>query len=323
MTIGEKIRKMRMLRDYTQAQLGSKVHLTGDRIRQYENDVRSPKEGKLQEIADALDVNVSAIDNPDLEHPASVMHSFFELEEHFGLHVEKINDDYHLVLSQVKDPGEQDILIEFLDGWYHERSKYQPSLNDSPEDVEKKKKDYEIWKARFPYNMYDRINAQFDIVTDFMNLADKLLDVKRTPITRFSELFQHLIDLGNSGLNVIAKHDDRFSTLCATFTIKCSDILNLKGDSKILFAEFRRDLFDLKDMGFYLEEEARQINNETYAFYEINSPQIATLCTSYNKLMDTKKSPSYNEDFYKMELAETMRNFNVPINEYIPADNTF
>ena len=47
MTLGDKIRKYRTLKGLTQAQLGSMVKLTGDRIRQYENDVRKPKDGKL------------------------------------------------------------------------------------------------------------------------------------------------------------------------------------------------------------------------------------------------------------------------------------
>ncbi len=44
MTLGDKIRKYRTLKGLTQAQLGVKVKLTGDRIRdrirQYENDAR-------------------------------------------------------------------------------------------------------------------------------------------------------------------------------------------------------------------------------------------------------------------------------------------
>ena len=61
MTIGNKIRLFRDLRGYTQAELGQKVGLPGDRIRQYENDVRTPKADMLKAIADALDVDVKEI----------------------------------------------------------------------------------------------------------------------------------------------------------------------------------------------------------------------------------------------------------------------
>jgi|GEM_PF-322800 len=321
MTIGAKIRKVRMLRGYTQAQLGAMVHLTGDRIRQYENNVRSPKESKLQEIADALDVNISAISEPELEHPASVLHTFFELEELFGLHVEKAGNNYHLCFSAGEFPGDPDTLMEFLDGWYNERKNFQPDLNDSSETIAVKKQQYEIWKAKFPYSVYEKINEQFNVVKDFMDSADKLLDNTRTAVKTFSEFYGHLLALGDTGLPIFAKHNSRYPSFFATFTIKCADILNLKGDAKMKFAEFRRDLYDLKGMGFRLEEKAKQINNETYAFYEINSPQIATLCSDYNKLMETKKSPSFDEDFYNMEIEDTMQMFNIPIEDYIPAYN--
>ena len=73
MTLGEKIRKYRTLKGLTQAQLGSMVKLTGDRIRQYENDIRSPKDGKLMEIADALEINPTTLFDPNYNEPNSVM----------------------------------------------------------------------------------------------------------------------------------------------------------------------------------------------------------------------------------------------------------
>ena len=94
MTLGDKIRKYRTLKGLTQAQLGSMVKLTGDRIRQYQNDVRKPKDGKLFEIADALDVNPSTLAEPDFDDPTSVMHVLFELEDIYGLHFEKVGDNY-------------------------------------------------------------------------------------------------------------------------------------------------------------------------------------------------------------------------------------
>lgn len=85
MALGDKIRKYRTLKGLTQAQLGSMVKLTGDRIRQYENDVRKPKDGKLMEIAKALDINPTALFEPDYRNPNSVMQALFELEDIYGL----------------------------------------------------------------------------------------------------------------------------------------------------------------------------------------------------------------------------------------------
>lgn len=100
MTLGDKIRKYRTLKGLTQTQLGSMVKLTGDRIRQYENDVRKPKDGKLFEIADALDINPSTLADPDFDDPTSVMHVLFELEDIYGLHFEKVGDNYQLAFQR-------------------------------------------------------------------------------------------------------------------------------------------------------------------------------------------------------------------------------
>ena len=50
MTLGDKIRKYRTLKGLTQAQLGSMVKLTGDRIRQYENDVRKKRDKTVEDV---------------------------------------------------------------------------------------------------------------------------------------------------------------------------------------------------------------------------------------------------------------------------------
>ena len=112
MTLGDKIRKYRTLKGLTQAQLGSMVKLTGDRIRQYENDVRKPKDGKLMEIAKALDINPTALFEPDYRNPNSVMHALFELEDIYGLRFEKSGENYQLVFSQNENGQNSGWLME-------------------------------------------------------------------------------------------------------------------------------------------------------------------------------------------------------------------
>ena len=88
MTIGQKIKRIRLKRGLTQSELGEKVSLTGDRIRQYENDVRCPKPEMLQIIADALNVNIRAISDPSFNDAASAIYALFELEDTFNFHLE-------------------------------------------------------------------------------------------------------------------------------------------------------------------------------------------------------------------------------------------
>ena len=89
MTIGEKIRYFRNLRGYTQAELGEKLNLQADRIRQYENDVRTPKTDLLQKIADALDVDVEALSDINIQNATDIMHVLFELEDQHTIDTKK------------------------------------------------------------------------------------------------------------------------------------------------------------------------------------------------------------------------------------------
>lgn len=143
MSLGDKIRKYRTLKGLTQAQLGSLVKLTGDRIRQYENDVRKPKNGKLFEIAAALDVNPSTLAEPDFDAPISVMHVLFELEDIYGLHFEKVDDNYQLAFSK-EDHENANWIIDGIAAWMNKRNELQPDINDSDSTITDKKNDYSV-----------------------------------------------------------------------------------------------------------------------------------------------------------------------------------
>lgn len=57
MKLGEKIKLVRKQRGMTQRELGERLHLDGNaanRIAQYESGFRTPKEGRIQEIARVL-----------------------------------------------------------------------------------------------------------------------------------------------------------------------------------------------------------------------------------------------------------------------------
>ena len=59
MKLGEKIKLVRKHRGLTQRELGERLHLDGNaanRIAQYESGFRTPKEGRIQEIARVLNV---------------------------------------------------------------------------------------------------------------------------------------------------------------------------------------------------------------------------------------------------------------------------
>ena len=119
MTVGQKIRFFRDLRGYTQAELGEKVGLPGDRIRQYETNVRTPKPDKLREIADALDVDVAAISYVDIGFEEDIMQIIFELEDRYMVHMQKIDGKPVLVFENLDD--DSSVINTYLNFWYDNR----------------------------------------------------------------------------------------------------------------------------------------------------------------------------------------------------------
>ena len=61
MISGQKLKKLRLLRDLTQKELAIKAGLTDAAIRNYELRNRSPTKEQLQKIAQALDCDISTL----------------------------------------------------------------------------------------------------------------------------------------------------------------------------------------------------------------------------------------------------------------------
>ena len=84
MSIGLRIRALRMKKGLTQRQLGVMLGFNESnadvRVAQYETDSRIPREDLLERIANVLDVDVSFL-NPDIRNPIGKMQLLFSLED--------------------------------------------------------------------------------------------------------------------------------------------------------------------------------------------------------------------------------------------------
>lgn len=316
MTLGDKIRKYRILKGLTQAQLGSMVKLTGDRIRQYENDVRKPKDGKLFEIADALDINPSTLAEPDFNDPTSVMHVLFELEDIYGLHFEKVGDNYQLAFSK-GEYSSANWIIEGLAAWVKKRDELQPDINDSNSTITDKKNDYIRWKARYPYNFAEEITNNFALVQKFNENAYSLLPSDRQPITRFSEFYRSLLALEDAGVKFTISVDEIVSRRSAVFYIELNYIMNCSDEIKKLYMEFRQCWYDMKDIGIEVQEAPVPINDNISIILYSDNIQLITLFQAHMRHLEEKNSPMYDENMYKAEIEDTLRIFNIPIEEYV------
>lgn len=91
MAVGDRIKRIRVMRGLTQKELGLAVGFeenTADvRIAQYETGTRTPKEDTLRKIAEVLDVNYRSVYEPTLYSAEDVMYTMFELDEHYDLSI--------------------------------------------------------------------------------------------------------------------------------------------------------------------------------------------------------------------------------------------
>ena len=148
MTIGNKIRFFRNLRGYTQDELGQKIGLQGDRVRQYENGIRTPKEDMLRSIADALDVDVAALSDINIKSEEDIMHILFELEDNFSIDIEKQDGKTVLVIDN--EDRRNSVLNTYLNYWYDKRQVY--SLDKYSDAKDPRVIDYRSWRGRFGSN---------------------------------------------------------------------------------------------------------------------------------------------------------------------------
>lgn len=135
MISGEKLKKIRLLRELTQKELAIKSDLTDSAIRNYELGYRSPNEKQLIKIAEALECDVSAL----IDHtPISIfefMQILFDYENDFKIRP-LIEESTIGLISH--DENFNDFLVE----WDEMRKKhYNGEITDD---------EFRDWKLSYP-----------------------------------------------------------------------------------------------------------------------------------------------------------------------------
>ena len=120
MTIGERIKRIRMKRGMTQKELGLALGFperSADvRIAQYESGTRKPKDDLIAQMAAILHVNPHAISSVDYGTYIGLMYTLFDLEDTYGLHVDEIDGELCIRLNRQR-PDYVD-LLEMMEDWY-------------------------------------------------------------------------------------------------------------------------------------------------------------------------------------------------------------
>lgn len=145
MAIGERIRYFRNLRGMTQKYLGMRMGFpekSADvRMAQYESGARTPKADLTAALAHELDVSPQALDVPDIDSYIGLMHTFFTLEDVYGLTVEGENGDIRLRVDVFKGKDAAH-LHEMLCAWAQKAARLKAG--------EITQEEYDRWRHYYP-----------------------------------------------------------------------------------------------------------------------------------------------------------------------------
>ena len=123
MTLGEKIKKYRILKGLTQKELGLAVGFSAatadSRIRKYERDLIAPKDDIRIKLAKALEVDLSAISDIDVATYEDVMQVLFLFEESYGMDIDKKDGKTVLVFDDKNESIRT--LITYMNLWQGQR----------------------------------------------------------------------------------------------------------------------------------------------------------------------------------------------------------
>ena len=99
-SLGQKIKKIRMLRKYTQKELGVMCGFSFSsadvRIAQYEKNKKIPREKILKDMCNALGVGEGALIHADMLSYQEMFYALFDMEDFHGLRPVKKEDGYYL-----------------------------------------------------------------------------------------------------------------------------------------------------------------------------------------------------------------------------------
>ncbi len=260
MSVGRKIRAIRDLRGMTQKDLGIKAGFsatTADvRIRQYESNKMVPKEDKLKEIADALDIDVSALKSHDIYSDLDLMQILFEIEEIYGLEIGKDANRY--ILSFDEDHPLFRFINNNLDSWYLAKSKLLSYSEESGYDD----KEYSLWKYRFPLDNMELENMNAAKVQEkYKPFVNNSYSIKK--VNEFILLFEKLIRNGFDIQIASAPERSGIGTYVCCAIFKHSELLDATGEAANAYAEYLSMISYLEKSGIEIERETTSFDGKT------------------------------------------------------------
>lgn len=145
MAISERIHFFRNLRGMTQKYLGLQLGFPDKsadvRMAQYETGSRTPKADITAALAQVLDVAPEALNVPDIDSYIGLAHTFFALEDIYGITVSEADGELCLKINADKGKDAAEI-IRMLAAWNEQKAKLDAGEID--------KETYDQWRYHYP-----------------------------------------------------------------------------------------------------------------------------------------------------------------------------
>lgn len=153
--IGRRIRAIREEKGITQTELGESVGLNANRIQQYENGARNPKFELCKQIAEALEVETSALLDPQISSYIGSMFAFFEMETLYDLRIKEVDGQMCICFGESQFDTRVSTMNRNLKAWSERRKKMEEDILNATSEEEKKKiiHEYHMWEWNFPHSM--------------------------------------------------------------------------------------------------------------------------------------------------------------------------
>ena len=325
MTLGEKIKKYRLMKNLTQKDLGIKVGFSAatadSRIRKYEKDIMAPKNDIRQKIADALDIDLSALSDINIESYEDIMQILFLFEENLGMEIERKDGKTHLIF----DDNNKDIekFISYLYIW-HSQKKNLISTSDTISTEEMYK--YKIWKSRFPKDINAYWNKQLDDLDQLYATLVKKSASKNKKITLLSEFLLQIRKLIQSGVSIetnVKLSGTGQAALVLGFYLP--EILNTNNKERFLhFADYIYNLETLQSYGMLIDRQILTKEKGTQVIYSLQLSPLSAFKSTIDKISHFENDIANKNDWdiesfesqfesdlkmYDMNLKEEIKHF--------------
>ena len=322
MTLGEKIKKYRLMKNLTQKDLGIKVGFSAatadSRIRKYEKDIMAPKNDIRQKIADALDIDLSALSDINIESYEDIMQILFLFEENLGMEIERKDGKTHLIF----DDNNKDIekFISYLYIW-HSQKKNLISTSDTISTEEMYK--YKIWKSRFPKDINAYWNKQLDDLDQLYAPLVKKSASKNKKITLLSEFLLQIRKLIQSGVSIetnVKLSGTGQAALVLGFYLP--EILNTNNKERLLhFADYIYNLETLQSYGMLIDRQILTKEKGTQVIYSLQLSPLSAFKSTIDKIshfeIDIANKNDWDIESFESQFESDLKMYDMNLKEEI------